>query len=165
MFLREMSFGSSAPKPTARISATEFARFPVLFRRRRTLRWIISAWQLRALPPRATAQWLSRYEGPFVRCASWAGVLFRRRYDSAISAASNALHKGSKGSQPTEIRTKPAATLSPQRARRSADVCIPPKLVDGMTKRQFLINSSACSASSSVSPITLPNVVICLRAT
>ena len=36
-----------------------------------------------------------------------------------------AFHNSSTGSQPTDSRTKPGATASPQRARRSADVCTP----------------------------------------
>ena len=50
--------------------------------------------------------------------------------------ASIAAQSSSTGSQPTDSRTKPGATASPQRARRSADVWTPPKEVAGWISAQ-----------------------------
>src|SRR5438309_9589651 len=68
------------------------------------------------------------------------------------SAACISFQSSSSGSQPTDSRTNPSGTLSPQRARRSADVCTPPKLVVGRMNLQPLMNFSAEFLSLKVTP-------------
>ena len=85
----------------------------------------------------------------------------RRTQPSALSIA---CHSSSAGSQPTESRTKPGSTASPQRARRSAELWTPPKEVAGWMSGQAPMKRSASSADDSVSPIRKPKRRIWRRA-
>src|SRR4029077_13473634 len=72
------------------------------------------------------------------------------------SAAFISFQSCSSGSQPTDTRTNPSGTLSPQRARLSAEVCRPPKLVVGRITRQLLMKFSADALSLRVTPRIIP---------
>ena len=72
------------------------------------------------------------------------GVLLSSQVRHKLSSAAFiSFQSCSSGSQPTERRTNPSGTLSPQRARLSAEVCTPPKLVVGRITLQPLMNFSA----------------------
>ena len=63
------------------------------------------------------------------------------------SACSTSATRSSVSSQPAEKRMKPSGTSSvPQRARRSAVECTPPKLVASLTSSQASRKAWACSA-------------------
>src|ERR1700751_6087443 len=81
------------------------------------------------------------------------------------SAAFISFQSCSSASQPTDTRTNPSGSLSPQRARLSAEVCKPPKLVVGRITRQVLMNFSAEALSLSLTPKIIPNLSIWLFAT
>src|SRR5260370_27694115 len=74
------------------------------------------------------------------------------KLSSLSSASFISFQSSSSGSQPTESRTNPSGTLSPLRARRSAEVCTPPKLVVGRINLQPLMNFSAEVLSLKVTP-------------
>ena len=61
-------------------------------------------------------------------------------------------------SMPHEKRMKPSAMSSvPQRARRSADECRPPKLVASMTSSHAARKRCAAAADASVNETTAPS--------
>src|SRR5260370_390130 len=87
------------------------------------------------------------------------------KWSSLSSATFISFQSSSSGSQPTESRTKPSGTLSPQRARLSAEVCTPPKLVVGRINLQPLMNFSAEFLSLKVTPRIMAKRSIWLFAT
>ena len=86
-------------------------------------------------------------------------------YAEPGNAASIAAQSGPKGSHPTDNRINPSGTASPQRARRSPEVCVDPKLVACAMNGQSAKNFSATTASRSVKDIKNPNPDICRAAT
>src|SRR5580704_10797655 len=89
----------------------------------------------------------------------------RATFHKLSSASFISFQSSSSGSQPTESRTNPSGTLSPQRARLSAEECTPPKLVVGLMNLQPLMNFSAELLSFNVTPIIMAKRSIWLSAT
>src|SRR4051812_24359336 len=80
---------------------------------------------------------------------------------AASSAAAMSASRSSVVSMPAEKRMKPSDTASvPHRARRSAEVCNPPKLVASVTSELAARKAWARAASARAKPSTEPKRVI-----